>query len=101
MSNVGFESITTLPFPSRSLSASTLSRTNGSISTPSSLSRRSQSFQLSTEPPNHTRRNTIRLSNMEPDSTQFWGYALLFTTYSLFVLSMYAIVYEADRYFSI
>ncbi|ORY05858.1 hypothetical protein K493DRAFT_192505, partial [Basidiobolus meristosporus CBS 931.73] len=33
-----------------------------------------------------------RLSNLEPDSTQFWGYVLLIATYVLFVLFMYAIV---------
>ncbi|ORX99051.1 hypothetical protein K493DRAFT_313366 [Basidiobolus meristosporus CBS 931.73] len=83
--------------PSRSLSvpglpAGSRDGGGGGGEANTAMSRRSHSFQLNTEPPNHTRRNTIQLSNMEPDSTQFWGYASLLVTYLLFISSMYAIV---------
>ena len=42
--------------------------------------------------PNYTRKSTRQIPQFEPDSTALWGWFLLFTTYFIFVFSMYAIV---------
>ncbi|CAI2179458.1 7787_t:CDS:2 [Funneliformis geosporum] len=42
--------------------------------------------------PTYTRNSTRHISQFEPDTTALWGWILLFSTYFIFVFSMYAIV---------
>jgi hypothetical protein len=42
--------------------------------------------------PTHTRKSTRRISQLEPDTTALWGWFILFSSYFIFVFSLYAIV---------